>query len=171
MQEGKIGAFTMQKTKEKNEGGENIWLTRLQRLICEILWGCAGWVFGQAGLLFDTYPLGVALLCASSGHTPAVLAGLLITAVTNMQNAPLYVCAYLTAAILRIVAAAVFDAPDARFELPKTLQRCLRERVEKEAPLTDKEWQTQEKKAARTAFWGRIFGESGKERKVTVRAA
>ena len=160
MQEEKIGAYTMRKTKEENRSGESVWLARLQRLICEILWGCAGWVFGQAGLLFDTYPLGVALLCASSGHTLAVLAGLLITAVTNMQNAPLYVCAYLTAAILRIVAAAVFDAPDARFELPKTLQRCLRERLEKEAPLTDKEWQTREKKAARTAFWGRIFGES-----------
>ena len=160
MQEEKIGAYTMRKTKEENRSGESVWLARLQRLICEILWGCAGWVFGQAGLLFDTYPLGVALLCASSGHTLAVLAGLLITAVTNMQNAPLYVCAYLTVAILRIVAAAVFDAPDARFELPKTLQRCLRERLEKEAPLTDKEWQTREKKAARAAFWGRIFGES-----------
>jgi stage II sporulation protein E len=117
-------------------------------------------VFGQAGLLFDTYPLGVALLCASSGHTPAVLVGLLVTAVTNMQNAPVYVCAYLTAAILRIVAAAVFDAPDARFEMPKTLQKCLRERVEKESPLTDEEWQKREKKASRAAFWERIFGES-----------
>lgn len=160
MQEEKIGAFTMRKTKEKNEGSENIWLARLQRILCEILWGCAGWVFGQAGLLFDTYPLGVALLCASSGHTPAVLVGLLVTAVTNMQNAPVYVCAYLMAAILRIVAAAVFDAPDARFEMPKTLQKCLRERVEKEAALTDEEWQKREKKAARAAFWERIFGES-----------
>ena len=59
MQEEQIGAFTMRKTKQKNEGGENIWLARLQRLLCEILWGCAGWVFGQAGLLFDTYPLGL----------------------------------------------------------------------------------------------------------------
>lgn len=160
MQEEKIGAFTMRKTKEKNEGGENIWLARLQRLLFEILWGCAGWVFGQAGLLFDTYPLGVALLCASSGHTPAVLFGLLVTAITNMENAPLYVCAYLTAAILRIVAAAVFDAPDARFEMPKTLQKRLRERIEREAPLTDEEWQKRERNAARAAFWERIFGES-----------
>ena len=160
MQEEKIGAYTMRKTKEENRSGESVWLARLQRLICEILWGCAGWVFGQAGLLFDTYPLGVALLCASSGHTPAVLAGLLITAVTNMQNAPLYVCAYLTAAILRIVAAAVFDAPDARFEMPKTLQKRLRDRIEREAPLTDEEWQRRERKAARSAFWERIFGES-----------
>ena len=160
MQEEKIGAFTMRKTREKKEGSENVWLFRLQRLLCEILWGCAGWVFGQAGLIFDTYPLGVALLCASSGHTPAVLIGLVITAVVNMENSPLYVCAYLAAAILRIIAAAVFDAPDARFEMPKALQKRLRERIEKEAPLTDKEWQKRERKAARTAFWSRIFGES-----------
>ena len=160
MQEEKMGAYTMRKTKEKNEGEEHIWLPRLQRLLCEILWGCAGWVFGQAGLILDTYPLGLALLCASSGHTPAVLVGLIVTAVVNMENAALYVCVYLAAAILRIIVAAVFDAPDARFEMPKTLQKRLRERIEREAPLTDEEWQKREKKAARAAFWSRIFGES-----------
>lgn len=160
MQEEKIGAFTMRKTKEKSEEREGIWISRLQRLFVEVLWGCAGWVFGQAGLLFDTYPLGLALLCASSGHTPAVLVGLIVTAVGNMENAPLYVCIYLAAALLRILAAAVFDAPDARFEMPKTLQKRLRERIQEEAPLTDDEWQKKEKKAARVAFWERIFGES-----------
>ena len=132
----------------------------MQRLFVEVLWGCAGWVFGQAGLLFDTYPLGLALLCASSGHTPAVLIGLIVTAVGNMENAALYVCTYLAAALLRILVAAVFDAPDARFEMPKTLQKRLQERIQEEAPLTDEEWQKKEKKAARMAFWERIFGES-----------
>jgi stage II sporulation protein E len=162
MQEEKMDAFTMRKAKAKNASvpDTRIWIERLYRLLQEILWGCAGWVFGQAGLLFDTYPLGLALLCASSGHTPAVLVGLLVTTVSNMQNAAPYVCAYLTAAILRILVAAVFDAPDARFEMPKTLQKRLQERIEKEAPLTDAEWKKREKKAARSAFWKRIFGES-----------
>ena len=160
MQEEKIGAFTMRKTKEKSEAREGVWISRLQRLLAEVLWGCAGWVFGQAGLLFDTYPLGLALLCASSGHTPAVLIGLIVTAVGNMENAALYVCTYLAAALLRILVAAVFDAPDARFEMPKTLQKRLQERIQEEAPLTDDEWQKKEKKAARVAFWERIFGES-----------
>ena len=160
MQEEKIGAFTRRKTKEKSEAGEGVWISRLQRLFVEVLWGCAGWVFGQAGLLFDTYPLGLALLCASSGHTPAVLIGLIVTAVGNMENAALYVCTYLAAALLRILVAAVFDAPDARFEMPKTLQKRLQERIQEEAPLTDEEWQKKEKKAARMAFWERIFGES-----------
>ena len=160
MQEEKMGAFTMRKTREKRDTGENIWLSRLQRLLQEILWGCAGWIFGQAGLLFDTYPLGIALLCASSGHTPAVLVGLIVTSVTNMQNAPVYVCIYVAAAVLRIVAAAVFDAPDARFEMPKALQKRLRERIEREAPLSGEEQKKKEKKAARSAFWSRIFGES-----------
>ena len=160
MQEEKMGTFTMRKTKEKNEVKEGLWLSRLRRLFCEILWGCAGWIFGQAGLVFDTYPLGMALLCASSGHTPAVLVGLIVTAVVNMENAAPYVCAYLAAAILRIIVAAVFDAPDARFGMPKTLQKRLQERIREEAPLTDAEWKQKEKKAARVAFWERIFGES-----------
>ena len=160
MQEEKMGAFTMQKARKKQETGENVWLLRLRRLFCEILWGCAGWIFGQAGLVFDTYPLGVALLCASSGHTPAVLVGLLVTAIVNMENAAPYVCAYLTAAILRIVVAAVFDAPDARFEAPKTLQKRLQERIREEAPLSDAEQEEKERKATRATFWNRIFGES-----------
>ena len=160
MQEEKIGAFTMRQTKEKREEREGIWLDRLKRLSCEILWGCAGWIFGQARLLFDTYPLGLSLLCASSGHTPAVLVGLLVTAAVNMENAAPYVCAYLAAAILRIIVAAVFDAPDARFEMPRCLQKRLQERIRQEAPLCDEEWKKKKKKAARVAFWGRIFGES-----------
>ena len=160
MQEEKIGAFSMRKTKEKQATGENVWLSRLKRLLHEIIWGCAGWIFGQAGLVFDTYPLGLALLCASSGHTPAVLVGLLVTAVVNMQNPALYVCSYLAAAILRIIVAAVFDAPDARFEMPQRLQKRLRERIANEAPQSDAEQEKQAKKAIRLAFWNRIFGES-----------
>ena len=163
MQEEKMGAYTMRKKKEKKlktPTGENVWLSRLQKALCEILWGCAGWIFGQAALVFDTYPLGLALLCASSGHTPAVLVGLLVTSVVNMEQAAPYVCAYLAAAILRIIVAAVFDAPDARFELPHLLQKRLRERIEKEAPLSDDEQRKRAKKATREAFWERIFGES-----------
>ena len=160
MQEEKIGAYNVQKTKEKREVREGIWLSRLEWLLCEVLWGCTGWVFGQAGLVFDTYPLGLALLCASSGHTPAVLVGLLVTAIVNMENAAPYVCAYFAAAILRIIVAAVFDAPDARFEMPKTLQKRLQERIREESTPSDAERKKQEKKAARDTFWKRIFGES-----------
>ena len=160
MQEEKIGAFRMRKTKEKQESKEKIWVSRLQKLFVEIVWGCAGWIFGQASLVFDTYPLGIALLCASSGHTPAVLVGLIVTAAVNMKNSALYVCAYLAAAILRILVAAVFDAPDARFEMPQSLQKRLRERIAEEAPLGDAEVEKKAKKAARAAFWERIFGES-----------
>ena len=160
MQEEKMGAFTMRQAKEKQETDENVWLSRLKRIVQEIVWGCAGWIFGQASLVFDTYPLGIALLCASSGHTPSVLVGLLITAAVNMQNSALYLCVYIVAAILRIVAAAVFDAPDARFELPQRLQKCLRERIAKEAPRSDAEEEKKAKQATRVAFFERIFGES-----------
>ena len=156
MQEEKINAYRMRATKEKKGVEENVWLARLRRLLCEVLWGCAGWIFGQAGLLFDTYPLGLALLCASSGHTPAVLVGLLVTAVVNMESAAPYVCAYLAAALIRIVAAAMFDAPDARFEMPELLKKRLKTCLDDQACEGDPE----DKKAARVAFFGRIFGES-----------
>ena len=155
-----MDAYGMRKIREKKEIEGNVWLSRLQRLLCEILCGCAGWIFGQAGLVFDTYPLGLALLCASSGHTPAVLVGLIVTAVVNMENPALYACAYLAAAILRIIAAAVFDAPDARFEMPKALQKRLQERIREEAPMTDAEQEKNARKTARVAFWERTFGES-----------
>ena len=155
-----MGAFAMRRETEKRESKEKVWLSRLKRLLMEIVWGCAGWIFGQASLALDTYPLGVALLCASSGHTPAVLIGLIVTAAVNMQNSALYICAYLAAAILRIIAAAVFDASDARFEMPQGLQKQLRERVAKEAPLGDIEEEKQARKTVRRAFWERIFGES-----------
>ena len=156
MQEEKINAYRMRATKEKKGVEENVWLARLRRLLCEVLWGCAGWIFGQAGLLFDTYPLGLALLCASSGHTPAVLVGLLVTAVVNMESAAPYVCAYLAAALIRIVAAAMFDAPDARFEMPELLKKRLKTCLDDQA----REGDPEDKKAARVAFFGRIFGES-----------
>ena len=159
MQEEKMNTFHTS-IREKKDVDENIWLVRLRHLFYEVLWGCAGWVFGQASLLFDTYPVGLALLCASSGHTPAVLIGLLVTAVVNMENAALYICSYLAAAILRIIAAAVFDAPDAKFDMPQTLQKRLQERIREESPFTDEEWKRKEKKASWSAFWNRIFGES-----------
>lgn len=157
MQEEKIGAQRLHQKRKENIREENVWLIRLRRLFYEVLWGCAGWLFGQAGLLFDTYPLGLALLCASSGHTPAVLVGLVVTAVTNMQFAAPYVVAYLTAAIVRIVIALVFDAPDARLEMPEAVKLRLRAKIAEES---GEENNKDAKKQARKAFLERIFGES-----------
>ncbi len=75
----------------------------------EFLWGCLGWLYGQAPLLFDTYPLGVALLCASGGHTVAILIGLIASAFWQMQRPGVYVCVYAAAALARTVIRLAFE--------------------------------------------------------------
>lgn len=160
MQEERMGAQKPHQKRKETLCKDNVRLRRLRRLFCEVLWGCAGWLFGQAGLLFDTYPLGLALLCASSGHTPAVLVGLIVTAITNMQFPAPYVVAYLTAAIVRIVIAVVFDAPGVRFEMPESLQTRLRARIEEADMQNGAQAAKSSKTRARKVFKGRIFGES-----------
>ncbi|MBQ8310684.1 MAG: SpoIIE family protein phosphatase [Clostridia bacterium] len=98
---------------------------RLRRIGTEALWGCASWILGQASMAFGTYPLGLALLCGSAKHTVAILVGLILTSVSNVEAPVVYICTYLAAALIRVVASMVLDTPDARFELPEGLRRRL----------------------------------------------
>ena len=75
----------------------------------EMLWGCFAWLFGQAPLLFDTYPLGVALLCASEGHTLSILLGLVASAFWQMPRPGIYVCVYTAGALVRAVIRLTFE--------------------------------------------------------------
>ena len=110
---------------------------RMRKIGTEVLWGCAGWVLGQGAMAFGTYPLGLALLCGSATHTVAILCGLLLTAMSNVATPVVYICTYLAAALIRVVASMVLDTPDARFELPEGLRHRL-----KESPTCDEAPQT-----------------------------
>ncbi len=154
--EGHIANIRAQKAE-----GESVWLSRLRWLCREILWGCAGWLLGQAELLFGTYPLGMALLCASGGHTPAVLIGLLLTTLTNVSGAVVYVCAYFAAALLRVLASLLLEEPQAKFDLPERVKA----RLKKETENTETPKRHREKKNQKGVANGlgtvleRVFGE------------
>ncbi|MBQ2734422.1 MAG: SpoIIE family protein phosphatase [Clostridia bacterium] len=113
------------KSRTKGEPGPSasavLWRARTRAVGIELLWACIAWVFGQAEMLFGTYPLGLALLCGSARHTEAILAGLLITSVANMRDPVIYVCTYLAAALIRVFASVLLDVPEARVGLPSHL--------------------------------------------------
>jgi len=131
MQDEKLKAGKARRIKEKGKVSPEVWIARMRWFCKEILWGCAAWLLGQAGLLFDTYPLGFALLLGSSGHTLPVLIGLLLTSFSNMQTPILYICVYLAAALFRLVIGLILDAPDTRFTLPEELKKRLLEALDK----------------------------------------
>ncbi len=130
----KMQEKTREKAKEPKEASagvlsrqeSGVWKKRLRRLGTEVLWGCGAWLMGQAPMLFNTYPLGLALLCASKRHTLSLLIGLLASAFWQMPDPTVYICTYIAAAVIRITAGLLFDAPNAKRELPNDLQERLK---------------------------------------------
>ncbi|MBE6601129.1 MAG: hypothetical protein E7637_01315 [Ruminococcaceae bacterium] len=78
------------------------WRARLTGLSCEAIWTCAGWLLGQAELPFGTFPLGLALLCATRLHLLSVLLGLLAASVMQMQSPVLYAAVYIAVVLIRL---------------------------------------------------------------------
>ncbi len=122
------GRLQKQLHEKKNSGTARV--ARIRAICIEVLWGCGAWIFGQASLLFGTYPLGMALLCGSADHTLAVLVGLLLTSFSNLRTPILYICMYLIAALIRTVAHMVIDPSEAHFDLPESLKKRLRDSAE-----------------------------------------
>ena len=117
-----------EETRNADRGAEHaaVWRKRICQGVGEVLWvGCA-WLFGQAPMLFGTYPLGLALLCASSSHTLSILIGLIISALWQMSDPTVYICTYAAAALVRVAASLLLDPPEMRMGLPAALQAKLR---------------------------------------------
>ncbi|MBQ9774136.1 MAG: SpoIIE family protein phosphatase [Clostridia bacterium] len=135
MQEEQIKTKKGRKKDSALSGGRQtasaaLWRSRLRACVQELVWGCVAWIFGQASLLFGTYPLGLALLCGTSGHTAAILTGLVITTVTNLTEPTVYVCTYFAAALIRVLASMLLDEPDTRFSLPEELRQRIEDAAE-----------------------------------------
>ncbi len=163
MQEEKTNAQQKSKHGIFQQQSKEVWGARLRKVGTEVLWGCAAWLLGQAAMLFDTYPLGLGLLCAASGHTLSVLIGLLVTTVVNVRNPVLYACVYLAAALIRLIAEVIIDSPDGRLELSERVRKKLmREQAETERerndPLTDLETEKQGKLVLLKRWWSLLCG-------------
>ena len=97
--QGKTETLT-EKLKKKNAAAR---LGFLARVGWEILWMGGGFLFGQASLLFETNPLGVAFLCAANGHILSISAGLILSAWFIGGQPWLLTVTYLAAALIRAI--------------------------------------------------------------------
>lgn len=73
----------------------------------------AAYLLGSCRLFFGSYPLGLALLCASGVKMPFILAGLVASAFTGAPYPSVYVGAYAIAVLLRVVTRIFIDTADA----------------------------------------------------------
>ena len=104
-----------EKNARKSDTGERRVLSKAQLItyLEEVAWICGAWLLGQARLAFGTFPLGLALLCASGHHTLSILIGLLAVAAGQMESPALYIVTYLAAALIRVVSSLLLEPEDA----------------------------------------------------------
>lgn len=99
--QGKTATETLtERLKKKNAATRLKFLARVGQ---EILWMGGGFLFGQASLLFETNPLGVAFLCAANGHILSISAGLILSAWFLGGQPWLLMVTYLAAALIRAI--------------------------------------------------------------------
>lgn len=75
---------------------------RLIGIITGIAFGFAAYFLGQCELLFSTFPLGIALLCAADRHLPYILAGLCLSSPSLEISPAVTVVTYIVIAFIRI---------------------------------------------------------------------
>lgn len=90
-------------------------------LLVECLWVVGGWLLGQAGLAFATFPLGIALLCASGNHILPILMGLIFSGVWYMEVPAVYITVYVAAALVRLVSGVMLENFNAQKSLSERL--------------------------------------------------
>lgn len=100
-----------EKLKQKNAAAR---LAVLLRVLREVLWAGAGFLFGQGSMLFGTNPLGIALLCAAQGHILPILGGLILGAVFSEPQPILPIVTYLAAGVIRMVSARLMGPGETR---------------------------------------------------------
>ena len=100
-------------------------LTWIERIFAEATYIGVAYIFGQAVMLFDTSPLGLALLCGGRGHVFSILAGLLLASIGHPTLAIPYIIMYAVAALVRIISKLLLDAPDEKEHLRASVRRKL----------------------------------------------
>jgi stage II sporulation protein E len=92
----------------------------------ELLFGAAylgiAFLLGNCKLPFSSFPLGLALLCASSAHSWYILSGLLLSAVTTQAEQPVWIpfTVYAVCLLLRIGMLYFVDTPHGKREDTRT---------------------------------------------------
>ena len=102
-------------------------LARLRALCAEGIYGAMAYLLGFGVMLFETSPLGLAALCAGRRHTPAILIGLIVSAIVRGEMVAVYIVMYVAAAIVRFVSGMLLDSGD-----DEVLREHVRKRLHKE---------------------------------------
>ena len=138
--QGKAGTKNVEtlteKLKKKNAAAR---IKVVARVLREALWLGAGFLFGQASLLFETNPLGLAFLCAANGHILAVSGGLILSAWLIGGNPWLLSVTYLAAALIRAISSRLAAPQEpVRTPLPETIRAKLYPEKEPRTSSADK---------------------------------
>ena len=99
----------------------------IERIFAEVTYVGVAYIFGQAIMLFDTSPLGLALLCGGRGHVFSILTGLLLSAILHPTLAIPYIIMYAVAALVRILSRLLLDIPDGKERLHASIRRKIAE--------------------------------------------
>lgn len=81
-------------------------------------WVASGFFLGSAESFFSTYPMGLALICAAESRIIYIMIGLCAAAIATGHYSAVYIAAFFTALILRVVTRIFIDTTDRR-ELPE----------------------------------------------------
>lgn len=112
----------LEKRSEKKKLGKRLaageervrkWLHRRTSFSLWLLWG---YILGNGIMLFDTRPLGLALLCGTSGNVVAVLSGCVLSALLRPSERLIYLCTYLVVGLVRVLVDALSEHPDMRVQ-------------------------------------------------------
>ena len=91
-------------------GGADDANSRLVGAIGGVAFGFAAYFLGGCELLFSTFPLGVALLCAASRRVPYIFIGLVFSALARPENAAVYISTYTVTILIRGLSLFLADA-------------------------------------------------------------
>jgi len=91
-------------------GGREQANKRLIGAVGGVTFGFAAYFLGGCELLFSTFPLGVALLCAASNHVLYILIGLIFSALALPSGGAVYVSTYAVTLVVRVFSYLLADA-------------------------------------------------------------
>ncbi len=96
---------------------------RLISVIAGVAFGLMAYFFGSCELLFATYPLGVALLCAADRHLPYIFAGLCFSASATTLDPVVCISSYSAIVVIRIFTRLLVDRTLPSERSPDTVER------------------------------------------------
>ena len=89
---------------------------RLIGIIVGVAFGFCAYFMGKCNLLFSTFPLGIALLCAAERHLPFILIGLCLSAPSTGLATAVCVSTYCVTVVIRIFSRLAIDSARGKSE-------------------------------------------------------